>query len=100
MTIRTPGIDARAMRATFLFLAALLSTSAEPATIATGSIKRFGVVSVVADKFTRSPEDFSKISQTNWWGAPDWSSIEAAVKTYCAANELDALLAAPNDDRI
>lgn len=32
----------------FLLLAALLSAPAEPATIAAGSIKRFGVVSVVA----------------------------------------------------
>jgi hypothetical protein len=42
------------MRAMFLFLAGLLSAPAEPATIAAGSIKRFGVVSVVADKFARS----------------------------------------------
>ena len=128
----------------FLLLAALLSASAEPATIAAGSIKRFGVVSVVADKFTRSyigftafnnkveeidvtswgidaayadqlgkvaagllsaqyvvaaysPNDFSKIGQTNWRGAPNWSSIEAVVKTYCGANELDALLVISKD---
>jgi len=132
------------MRTVFLLLAALLSAPAEPATIAVGSIKRFGVVSVVADKFTRSyigftaftnkveeidvtswgidaayadqlgkaaagvlsaqyvaapysPDDFSKISQTNWRGAPNWSSIEAAVKTYCGANELDALLVISKD---
>jgi hypothetical protein len=144
VTIRIPGFDARAMQAMFLLLAALLSAPAKPATIATGSIKRFGVVSVVADKFTRSfigftafsnkveeidvtswgidaayadqlgkvaagllsaqyviapysSDDFSKISQTNWRGAPDWSSIEAAVKTYCGANELDALLVISKD---
>ena len=144
MTIRIPGLDASAMRAMFLFLVALLSAPAEPATIAAGSIKRFGVVSVVADKFARSyigftaftnkveeidvtawginaayadqlgkaaagllsakyvtapysPNDFSKISQTNWRGAPNWSSIEAAVKTYCGANELDALLIISKD---
>ncbi len=132
------------MRTVFLLLAALLSAPAEPATIAVGSIKRFGVVSVVADKFTRSyigftaftnkveeidvtswgidaayadqlgkaaagvlsaqyvaapysPDDFSKISQTNWRGAPNWSSIEAAVKTYCGANELEALLVISKD---
>jgi hypothetical protein len=54
VTIRIPGLDARAMGAMFLFLAALLSAPAEPATIAAGSIKRFGVVSVIADKFARS----------------------------------------------
>ena len=140
VTFGTQGFDAsRAMRAMFLFLALLLGASAEPKEIATGSIKRFGVVSVVADKFTRSyigitvftnkneeinvtswgldaayadqlgkvaagllsaeyiaepysPTDFSEINQTNWRGAPVWSSIEAAVKTFCGANELDALL--------
>jgi hypothetical protein len=132
------------VRASFLFLAALLSAPAEPAKVATDSIKRFGVVSVVADKFTSSyigvtaftnkveeidvtpwgidaayakqlgsvaaglfgaqyvaapysPDDFSKISQTNGRGAPNWSSIEAAVKSYCAANELDALLVISKD---
>jgi hypothetical protein len=139
-----PGFDARAMRAVFLLLAALLSAPAVHAKIATGSIKRFGVVSVVADKFTRSfigftafgnkvdeidvtswsidaayagqlgkvaagllsaqyvaapysPDDFSKISETTRRGAPNWSSIEAAVKTYCGANELDALLVISKD---
>jgi hypothetical protein len=142
VTIR--GFDARAMRAMFLVLAALFSASAAPAKIATGSIKRFGVVSVAADKFTRSyigftvftnkddeidvtswgldaayadqlgkaaaellnaqyvaasysHDDFSKINETTWRGAPNWSSIEAAVKTYCGANELDALLVISKD---
>jgi len=44
-----------------------------------------------------SPNDFSKISQTNWRGAPNWSSIEAAVKTYCGTNELDVLLVISKD---
>lgn len=142
MTIR--GFDARAMRPICLLLAALLSAPAAPAKIATGSIKRFGVISVVADKFTRSfigftafgnkideidvtswgidaayadqlgkvaagllsaeyiaapysRDDFSKISQTTMRGAPNWSSIEAAVRTYCAANQLDALLVISKD---
>lgn len=142
MTI--PGFDARAMRAIFLLLAALLSAPAATAKVAAGSIKRFGVVSVVADKFTRSfigfsafgnkideidvaswgidagyadqlgkvaagllsaeyvaapysPDDFSKISQTTMRGAPNWSSIETVVKTYCGANELDALLVISKD---
>jgi hypothetical protein len=144
VTIHRPGSDARVVRASFLFLAALLSAPAEPAKVATGSIKRFGVVSVVADKFTRSyigitaftnkneeidvtawgldaayadqlgkvaaallsaqyvaapdaVDDFSKINQTNWRGAPNWSSIEGAVKTYCSANELDVLLVISKD---
>ena len=144
MTIHTPGFDARAMRAIFLFLAALLSPPVVHSKIPTGSIKRFGVVSVVADKFTRSfvgltafgnkvdeidvtswgidtayadqlgkvaagllsaqyvaapysPDDFSKINETSRRGAPNWSSIEAAVKTYCSTNELDALLVISKD---
>ena len=142
MTI--PSFDARAMRAICFLLATLLSAPPVPAKIATGSIKRFGVISVVADKFTRSfvgfsafgnkvdeidvtswgvdaayadqlgkvaagllsaeyvaapysPDDFSKISQTTMRGAPNWSSIEAAVKTYCGANELDSLLVISKD---
>jgi hypothetical protein len=142
--VTTPGIDTRAMRVIVLLLAALLFAPAEAAKLAPGSIKRFGVVSVVADTFTRSyigfsaftnkldeidvtswgidaayaeqlgnvaagllgaqyvavpysPDDFSKISQTTRWGAPDWSSIEASVRTYCAAKQLDALLVISKD---
>jgi hypothetical protein len=145
VTFHTPDFEAaRVMRAAFLLLAILLSVPAGPATIAAGSIKRFGVVSVVADKFTRSyigitvftnkneeidvtswgldaayaeqlgkvaatllsaeyvatpnsPVDFSTINQTNWRGAPNWSSIEAAVKTHCSANGMDALLVISKD---
>jgi hypothetical protein len=104
-----------------------------------GSIKRFGVVSVVADKFVRSyvgftaftnkvaeidvtawgidaayadqlgkvaagllsaeyvaapysPDDCTKISQTNWRGAPNWSSIETASSpqfVHCLTNSVN-----------
>jgi hypothetical protein len=144
-TPRKPGLAAApAMRAALVLIAVLLSAFAKPATLPTVSIKRFGVVSVVADKFTRSyigitaftnkieeidvtswgldaayadqlgkaaaailsadyvaapntPGDFSRINQTNWRGASDGSSIEAAVKTSCAAGELDALLVISKD---
>jgi hypothetical protein len=142
--VTSSGFDtARPMRAMFLLFAVLLCTPAETKVLA-GSIKRFGVVSVVADKFTRSyvgftafgnksdeidvtswgldatyaeqlgkiaaellgaqyvvapysSDDFSEINQTSRRGAPDWSSIEAAVKTYCGANGLDALLVISKD---
>jgi hypothetical protein len=61
------------MRAILLLLAALLGSPAEPANIATGAIKRFGVASVIADKFTRSYIGFSaftnkveEIDVTSW----------------------------------
>jgi hypothetical protein len=44
-----------------------------------------------------STDDFSKINQTSRRGAPDWSAIEAVVKTYCGANGLDALLVISKD---
>jgi hypothetical protein len=130
---------ARTMRAIFALLALLLSAAAQPSAIEAGLVKRFGVVSVLADRFARSYvgftafnnkseeidvtswgmdsayadqlgkvaaellrgqyvaapysyEDFSKINQFSWRGAPNWPAIEATVKTYCAANELDILL--------
>ena len=142
MTI--PGFNSPAMRALVLLLAALLNAPAATAKIPFGSIKRFGVVAVVADKFTRSVigitvfgnktdeinvaswgidaaytdqlgkvvadllsaqyvaapypyDDFSKINQTTLRGAPNWSSIESTVKTYCSANGLDTLLVIGKD---
>ena len=44
-----------------------------------------------------SANDFSKINLSNWRGAPNWSSIENAVKVYCGANELDMLLVISRD---
>ena len=142
MTI--PGFNSPAMRALVLLLAALLNAPAATAKIPFGSIKRFGVVAVVADKFTRSVigitvfgnktdeinvaswgidaaytdqlgkvvadllsaqyvaapypyDDFSKINQTTLRDAPNWSSIESTVKTYCSANGLDTLLVIGKD---
>lgn len=142
MTI--PGFYSRVVPIVFLLLAAFLNAPAATAKIPAGSIKRFGVVSVVADKFSRSVigitvfgnktdeidiaswgidatytdqlgkvaadllgaqyvaapssyDDFSKINQTTLRGAPNWSSIESTVKTYCSANRLDTLLVIGKD---
>jgi hypothetical protein len=42
-------------------------------------------------------DDFSKINQTTLRGAPNWSSIENTVKSYCSANGLDTLLVIGKD---
>ena len=144
MTIRIHGFYSRVVPIVFLLLAALLAAPAATAKVPAESIKRFGVVSVVADKFTRSVigmtvfgnksdeidiaswgidaaytdqlgkiaaellgaqyvaatysyDDFSTINQTTLRGAPNWSSIEGAVKTYCGANGLDTLLVIGKD---